>query len=187
MQRGSLLALLDRHRPFDAAELDAVNAIVGFVRAHPDCFERGLEIGHLTGSAWVTSAAEDRVVLVHHAKLGRWLQPGGHADGDADLARVAAREASEETGLRSISLRSAAIFDVDVHTIPARGAEQAHAHYDVRFHFVADSAEAPVASAESRAVRWLGFDEARRLAPERSVIRMIEKSEAARTSRSIRP
>ena len=187
MHRGELLALLARHRAFDADERAALERIVRFVRSEPRCFARDLETGHMTGSAWVTSAGADRVVLVHHRKLERWLQPGGHADGDADLARVAEREAAEETGLRSIALWTPEIYDVDVHAIPARGEEPEHFHYDVRFRFTADPSEAPVASAESRAVRWLSLDEARRIAPESSVLRMIEKLEGTSQTRRATP
>ena len=180
MHRRPLLALLRAHRPVDEGERGSLARIVAFVEENPRCFERSLLSGHVTGSAWVTSRMDDRVVLVHHGKLGRWLQPGGHADGDADVARIAWREASEETGLRSITPAAEAIYDVDVHAIPAHGAESAHFHYDVRFRFFADPDEAPVASAESHAVRWLGLDEATRLSAERSVLRMIEKMQRAR-------
>ena len=175
MHRAPLLALLAAHCPADVDERLARERMTEFVRAHPDCFDRGLAEGHITGSAWVTSRASDRVVLVSHAKLRRWLQPGGHADGESDVARVALREACEETGLRSLVLASPSIYDVDIHEIPERGAERRHFHYDVRFRFFADPDEAPLASAESTAVRWLELGEARRLAPERSVLRMIEK------------
>jgi 8-oxo-dGTP pyrophosphatase MutT (NUDIX family) len=175
VHRESLLTLLAAHCPVDLDERLALERMTDFVRSHRDCFDRRLAEGHVTGSAWITSEASDRIVLVNHAKLRRWLQPGGHADGDADVARVALREAREETGLRSLALAAAAIYDVDVHEIPARGADGRHFHYDVRFRFFADPDEAPVSSAESTAVRWLTLREARRLAPERSVLRMIEK------------
>jgi 8-oxo-dGTP pyrophosphatase MutT (NUDIX family) len=179
VHRRPLLDLLRAHRPSDEVEAGSRERIVAFVTANPSCFERSLLSGHITGSAWVTSRVDDRVILVHHAKLGRWLQPGGHCDGDSDVSRVAWREASEETGLRSIEPASQAIYDVDVHAIPAREAEPAHFHYDVRFRFFADPNEAPLASVESRAVRWVGPDEARRLSGERSVLRMIEKMQQA--------
>jgi 8-oxo-dGTP pyrophosphatase MutT (NUDIX family) len=183
VHRRPLLALLRAHRPIDEGESCSLARIVLFVEENPSCFERSLLAGHVTGSAWVTSRAEDRVVLVHHGKLGRWVQPGGHADGDSDVARVAWREASEETGLRSITPASEAIYDVDVHVIPARAAEPAHFHYDVRFLFFADPDEAPLASAESRAVRWVDLEEAHRLSDERSVERMLEKMQRARGAR----
>jgi 8-oxo-dGTP pyrophosphatase MutT (NUDIX family) len=175
VSREQLIALLDAHVPYDADERAALERTTRFVRAHADCFERRRADGHVTGSAWVTSRSGERVVLVHHVKLGRWLQPGGHADGDGDVAAVALREAREETGLGSIVLASPEVYDVDVHAIPKRGAEARHFHYDVRFRFFADPDEAPSASAESHAVRWLTLDEVRALTPERSLARMIEK------------
>ena len=165
VHRRALLELLAAHRPVDARELEALQATTGFVAANRDCFERSLLAGHVTGSAWVVSDDGGCVVLLHHGKLGRWLQPGGHADGDSDVARVASREAREETSLRSLRIDGRGIFDVDVHEIPARGSEPAHLHYDVRFLFRADRAESPVPSAESYAGRWLRLEEARRLAP----------------------
>jgi 8-oxo-dGTP pyrophosphatase MutT (NUDIX family) len=132
--------------------------------------------GHVTGSAWVVSGDGTAVVLLHHGKLGRWLQPGGHADGDSDIVRVALREAREETSLQSLRLGGRAILDVDVHAIPARGAESAHLHYDVRFLFFADRVEDPVPSDESHGALWLALDDARRLAPEESILRMIRKT-----------
>jgi len=185
VHRESLLALLAAHTPYDGDERAALDRTTRFVRTHADCFERSRLDGHMTGSAWVTSAGGDRVVLVHHIKLGRWLQPGGHADGESDLARVALREAQEETGLRSLLLAAPRPYDVDVHAIPERGAEVRHFHYDVRFRFFANPDEAPSASAESHAVRWLTVDEVRSLAPERSLARMIEKMQAQPTEERV--
>jgi 8-oxo-dGTP pyrophosphatase MutT (NUDIX family) len=176
VHRRTLLDLLDAHRPIDAREDEALRSTVNFVRAHPDCFDRTSVAGHVTGSAWVVSGDGTAVVLLHHGKLGRWLQPGGHADGDSDVVRVALREAREETSLQSLRLGGRAIFDVDVHAIPARGAESAHLHYDVRFLFFADRAEDPVPSDESHGALWLALDDARRLAPEESILRMIRKT-----------
>ena len=181
--RRLLLELLAAHAPYDDDERRALARVTHFVRSYPDCFERSRMDGHVTGSAWVTSPRGDRVVLVHHAKLHRWLQPGGHADGESDVARVALREAEEETGLRSIVLASPAIYDVDVHEIPERKSEPRHFHYDVRFRFFADPDEAPIVSAESHDVRWLGVDELAASSPERSVERMVEKMRAEHGSR----
>jgi 8-oxo-dGTP pyrophosphatase MutT (NUDIX family) len=108
----------------------------------------------MTGSAWIVDPARSRVLLVHHRKLGRWLQPGGHADGDPDLARVATREAREETGLAGLRLVGAGVFDVDVHEIPAQPDAPAHLHYDVRFLMENNSTAQPVANEESLALRW---------------------------------
>ena len=124
-----------------------------FACARADCCERTCLEGHFTGSAWVVSADGMRALLLHHRKLGRWLQPGGHADGDGDLAGVALREAEEETGLRGLTVEPG-IFDLDRHRIPARGAEPGHWHYDVRFVVHANEDEAFVVSEESHALAW---------------------------------
>ncbi|HEX7915044.1 NUDIX hydrolase [Rudaea sp.] len=124
-----------------------------FATAHADAAERSLVIGHLTGSAWLVSADGARVLLTHHRKLDRWLQLGGHADGDVDLARVALREAEEESGLRGLVVEPG-IFDLDRHEIPARGDEPAHWHYDVRHVVRALDGEDFVVGDESHALAW---------------------------------
>jgi 8-oxo-dGTP pyrophosphatase MutT (NUDIX family) len=160
MHRRDLLDLLERYlagRPEDLVRVDHVRQ---FVRNHPDCFERTCVEGHITGSAWVASRDGRRVVLVHHAKLDRWLQPGGHADGDRRTHEVALREAREETGLTRIALAGTMPVDIDVHPIPARGDEPAHLHHDLRYLVHADPNEQPVVSDESHDVRWFDLDEA---------------------------
>ncbi|HWR96734.1 MAG TPA: NUDIX hydrolase [Arenimonas sp.] len=126
---------------------------MAFVSQHPDCCERRLAVGHLTGSAWLVSKDGRRALLMHHRKLDRWLQPGGHADGDADLAQVALREAQEETGLPHLAV-DPWVFDLDRHRIPARGAEPAHWHYDVRFVVRANGGETFIQNEESLALAW---------------------------------
>lgn len=155
--RQRLLDLVDAHaagRPERAAEAALFRR---FIHAHPTCCERSLAVGHLTGSAWVVDAAGRRALLVHHRKLDRWLQPGGHADGDADLARVALREAEEETGLPGLVL-DPLLFDLDRHWIPARGPEPGHWHYDLRFVVRATAGEDFIVSAESHALAWVAID-----------------------------
>ena len=116
-------------------------------------YERSHPPGHFTGSAWLVSADGQRALLTHHRKLGRWLQLGGHADGDANLPRVALREAEEESGLVDLAV-DPAIFDIDRHAIPARGSEPEHWHYDVRFVVRAHGSEDFAVSEESLALSW---------------------------------
>ena len=134
-------------------EGDAVALFREFVAGHADAARRELVHGHLTGSAWLVSADGQRVLLTHHRKLDRWLQLGGHADGDTDLARVALREAEEESGLRDLVVEPG-IFDLDRHRIPARGGDPDHWHYDVRFVVRATGSEAFAVSDESHALAW---------------------------------
>ena len=140
-----------------------LQAILAFVERHPDPFDRRIAEGHLTGSAIVVSAAGDQVLLLHHRKLGRWLQPGGHAEpGERDGEAVALREAREETGIEGLALHPSAPrpLDVDVHPIPARPDEPAHLHLDLRYLAVAPAgATLRRQAAEARALRWFTWDE----------------------------
>ncbi len=151
------------------------------VRAHADCFVRSCYPGHLTGSAWITSADGERALLVHHRKLDKWLQPGGHADGQTDIAEVALREAQEETGLTDLQLADPTPLDVDVHLIPARGADPEHEHHDIRFHFIAANGATPIVSDESHAVRWFTEAELFAATQEESVLRLWRKARLAAT------
>jgi 8-oxo-dGTP pyrophosphatase MutT (NUDIX family) len=178
MIRADVLGLLRAHlaRPLEAHEAAMTADTIRFVEAHGDCFQRSCRPGHLTGSAWVVDPARTKVVLTHHRKLDRWLQLGGHADGDPDLLAVALREAREEAGLTRLRPLAAELFDVDRHRIPARGADPEHWHYDLRFLIEADSAEPLVVSDESHAVAWVALDEVSRRNPSESMARMVRKT-----------
>jgi 8-oxo-dGTP pyrophosphatase MutT (NUDIX family) len=97
-----------------------------------DCFLRTAFPAHFTGSALVVSGDGQKALLHHHRKLDRWLQFGGHCDGDEDVLRVAGREAQEESGIEGLISTSTRRFDLDIHEIPAHGNEPAHDHYDLR-------------------------------------------------------
>ncbi len=151
--RRPLLRLLERFGAAGAAEAAATRLFREFGLEHADCFERSCIPGHFTGSAWLVDRAGQRVLLTHHRKLDRWLQLGGHADGDPDLARVALREAEEESGLADLVVETG-IFDLDRHVIPARGSEPEHWHHDVRFVVRANGSETFVVGDESHALAW---------------------------------
>lgn len=178
MHRGPLLALLEAHlasHPEDHLRIDHVRQ---FVRTHPDCFERTCAEGHITGSAWIVCATTGHVLLVHHRKLDRWLQPGGHADGDPDPLAVARREAEEESGLTHfLPVPGGDLpLDVDVHRIPARGAEPAHLHHDIRFLFLAAPDQTLRLSDESTALRWVAPGDLPGFGVDESVLRMATRA-----------
>lgn len=187
MSRQPLLQMLSDYRAWHADESCVVDRIVRLAEAHADCFERSCRPGHLTGSAWVTSADGERHLLMHHRKLGKWLQPGGHADGQSDLEAVARREAEEETGLTGLETIPGAMglvpLDVDVHAIPARfdphgnPLEDAHEHHDVRFLLRAGNGESLIINEESHELRWCLPEEVRTLTTEHSVLRLLDKAQ----------
>jgi 8-oxo-dGTP pyrophosphatase MutT (NUDIX family) len=173
--------LLD-HRPVDEAEAAHLRQILDFVDRHADPFDRNITEGHLTGSAFVVSHDGTRVLLVHHKRLDRWLQPGGHAEpGERSGLKVALREAREETaieGLRPHS-RVPGLFDVDVHEIPAREDDPRHLHLDLRYVLVApDGAEAHHDPAESLGLRWFRWDELDQIDADAGLKRAVGKLRA---------
>ncbi len=174
MHRKKLLTLLEAHTPADATEEAMLQNTIQFVNQHPDCFERTLLVGHITGSAWIVDKTRTMTVLVHHRKLNRWFQPGGHCDGDSDVLNVAMKEAQEETGLfvKPVDNR---IFDVDVHLIPERKNEPAHYHYDIRFMLEADPMQAFQISTESKELRWVSLENVLMLNNSESIMRMARK------------
>jgi 8-oxo-dGTP pyrophosphatase MutT (NUDIX family) len=99
-----LLTQLDRYQTSHINEMRMLEAMKVFVRTHSNCFERSLAVGHVTGSAWIVDERGTSALLTHHRKLNRWLQPGGHWEGDTSAFAIAKREAEEESGLTSLPL-----------------------------------------------------------------------------------
>ena len=170
------LAQHARARPESA---DVVRRMLELLDGHGEPFSRHhLAPGHFTASAFVLCPERRRVLLVHHQKLGRWLQPGGHVEpGDSDLIAAARREAAEETGIVSGPQLGPGIFDVDIHAIAASLKDGAHLHFDVRYAFVAERAELS-ASPEVLAARWVELDAVSRFTNEDSVLRCTERLRA---------
>lgn len=184
MTRTDLIELLRRYAVDHPEEGATTGRVLALVEGEPRCFERDcFRPGHVTASAWIVSRESRAVLLTHHRKLDRWLQLGGHADGDPDVLRVALREAREESGLEDVRPVGEVIFDVDIHVIPARGDEAAHEHHDVRFLLEADRRAPLRITPESKALAWVPLDRVAELTEEESMLRMVRKlaGGAART------
>lgn len=167
-------------------ETDTVARMCELVTTHgPESFQRSCPPGHLTASAWIVDSDRSRFLLTHHRKLGRWLQVGGHVDGEApDVGCL--REAVEESGIEGLEFLGPRLadgrpapFDLDVHGIPARPGEPAHEHHDFRYLLVAPlGAVACAAADESHGVAWFGDEDVERLLGEESLHRMWRKARA---------
>lgn len=173
--RNQLRQLLEVYADRYPEELDTIARLRSFIDAHENCFERSLAVGHVTGSAWLVNKAGDCVLLTHHRKLDRWLQLGGHADGESDIAKVALSEAQEESGIEGIKIISHELFDVDIHAIPARGAEPRHFHYDCRLALQVTGTEDFSVSHESDDLQWIAIDKLGSVTDEPSMLRMAKK------------
>lgn len=158
-------------------ETAVVATFLELIDAWPDCLVRDHLPGHLTASGWVVHGASQSVLLTHHRKLDKWLQLGGHADGDPDLPAVAAREIVEESGLRAFSAEGDpnVPFDIDIHEIPPYGRVPRHLHYDLRFAYRAPEQAPPVVSDESHDVAWVPLSQLEQFTTEESMVRMRDK------------
>ena len=178
-------ATIEQHEPRDAAQAAAREFVLRWIDSHPDALQRSCLDGHLTSSALVVDERRGRALLTLHAKLGRWLQLGGHCDGDGNLAGSALREAREESGIEELEI-DPELLDLDCHRIPARALEPEHWHLDARFLLRAPAGAEPRLSAESRALRWFAPPELARIETDDSVRRLFALAFAGPAARADR-
>ncbi len=171
-----LLTLLKNYQPLDSADAQQAKKITQFINETPNCFERTHLEGHITASSWLVDSSRKKILLTHHKKLGKWLQLGGHVDGELDVLAAALREAREESGIQDIQPLSVDIFDVDIHFIPEHGTDPSHYHYDIRFLLQAKDSNF-TASAESHELAWVEVENLSHYSQEASLSRMARKWE----------
>ncbi|MFY9986931.1 MAG: NUDIX hydrolase [Chthoniobacterales bacterium] len=149
----------------------------------PDCFRRDAFPAHFTGSALVVSGDGSKVLLHHHRKLDRWLQFGGHCDGEENVLSVARREALEESGIDGLIVAAARPFDLDIHEIPPHGNEPAHFHFDIRYVLIAPQAAETKTSVESKELRWFTYSDLQAWKLDPGLRRLVRKWNALATKR----
>lgn len=173
MSLGDLSDALARHASARPERGDVVAQMRRLARQPEAVSRRHFDPGHFTASGIVCSVERDHLLLIHHVKLGLWLQPGGHLEpGELDLESAARREVREETGVADLSRLGEGVFDVDVHEIPARPGEPAHRHFDVRYAFAAE--RRPLTpSSEVKDARWVPLERVAELTSEESIARCV--------------
>jgi 8-oxo-dGTP pyrophosphatase MutT (NUDIX family) len=169
-------ALLKKHSPADDSEAESLRRIHELIDTASAPFSREHYVpGHLTASAIVLNEPRDKVMLIFHGKLKRWLQPGGHFDeGENDPSVAAAREVLEETGLKSRwPEASPTLLDVDVHDIPERPNAPRHCHFDLRMLVMASGAFQ--AGDDAHDAKWVNAAEAKAMNLDPGIVRMLKK------------
>ena len=166
-------ALLEAYLPRDERQARFRREMLAFLDEHPlDAHRRSCVPGHLTASCLLVDAGRERALLTHHRKLDRWLQLGGHCDGDSNLCAVALREAREESGIEG-HLIDPRLLDLDIHPIPARPGEPQHLHLDSRFVIYAPAGARERPSEESNRLAWVAANELSALEIDESVRRLF--------------
>ncbi len=173
--------MLRRYEAAWESETEIVARFGQFIAAHDDCLLRSCVPGHITASCWILSPDDRQVLLTHHRKLNRWLQLGGHVDGEPQIERAALRESREESGMTRFEFvewagEALVPLDLDVHPIPARGDEPRHDHWDVRFLLRCEPGQELVMSDESHDLRWFEAGAVSAVTAEESVLRLLRKT-----------
>lgn len=164
---------LNKYKQSYLEEILIIDRFAKFLQ-DPGAYDRSHLFGHVTASAFIIHPDGRSLLLLHHKKLNLWLQPGGHADGEADVLQVARKEAAEETGLRDLVLLSDGVGDLAIHIVPAFGDVREHFHFDMRFFFQAQSDEI-INNEESHEVKWVALDEVHEFNQEEGTRRVLRK------------
>jgi 8-oxo-dGTP pyrophosphatase MutT (NUDIX family) len=175
-RREHLKALLHSHQATDRQEDDFLTKMHELTGTAGDCFSRDHFVpGHFTASAFVLSPDGNQLLLIFHGKLKRWLQPGGHVEpSDDNILLAAIREVEEETGLRKLSPIGPGLFDVDIHTIPARKQDPEHLHFDARILLQAIDLDFKAGS-DALDAKWVPLEEVNAIESDASVMRAVQK------------
>ena len=156
-------AEIARYRPLDAEEAAVQKAILEDIRRFPDILTRENGLVPLTASSLIVNKGCTHTLMAYHNIYRSWAWTGGHADGDADLAHVAEKEAMEETGIKTLIPIGDGIATMDI--LPVWGHWKrgsfvpSHLHISINYLFEGDENE-PIAKKEDEnsGVQWLPIE-----------------------------
>jgi 8-oxo-dGTP pyrophosphatase MutT (NUDIX family) len=171
------MELLKNYNPTSEEEKHCKDKMLQLYEAKGEkAFKRNSLEAHFTASALIINTSTKELLLLHHKKLNKWLQPGGHADGETNLEKVARKEVYEETGLNNLKLASNGVYDIDIHHIPESKGIPEHYHYDVRFAYFCNRKEKTKINSESNDFQWIKINEVNRITSEPSILRLVQKT-----------
>lgn len=171
-----ILEELKKYEAQNKSEKKSKKKIISFILNNQENTGRENKEGHLTASAWIVNNERNKVLLHKHLAINKWIQLGGHVEEAETIKEAALREASEESGLNSLSLLNENVFDIDHHLIPAHKNQAEHIHYDIRYLLEAEDKEELEKSSESKNLKWLELSEIEEYVSEESVLRMLRKT-----------
>jgi 8-oxo-dGTP pyrophosphatase MutT (NUDIX family) len=170
------LELIQQIEQFSSNDLNTKNQFLEFLKQNENCFDRELAKGHVTASGLIGDFENKKILLLHHKKLQKWLQPGGHCDGNPNTLSVAKKEIAEETGIIIPETLVLPIFDLDIHLIPFYKNIPAHYHYDVRYLFWTNSEIPIINNEESNELAWINIHNLNDYVTDESIIRMVKNA-----------
>ena len=159
-----LIRDIENYTPFNEQEIRDKAQILAFLRSGGDFLTRENAVAHLTASAWVVSPDRKETIMVYHNLYRSWSWMGGHADGDANLLRVAKKEVMEECGLQQLTVVSPEIFSLEVLCVDGHEKKgqylSSHLHLNVTYLFEADPAEVlRIKPDENSGVGWVKVED----------------------------
>lgn len=159
-----LKSQIENFKPRDERETSDRALTLYCTNAFPDVLTRENPVCHFTASCWVVNRERTKALMLLHNIEQIWMWPGGHADGESNLAEVAKREVLEETSLASARLIDNDIFGLEVFAVPPhvrRGKfVSSHIHLNAGYIFEADEGELfQVKPDENSAIRWMTFED----------------------------
>lgn len=155
---------IEAYVPFNAQEAADQKAFLFYLSNQPSVWSRENTTGHVTASAWLVNSRRDQVIMVYHNIYKSWAWTGGHADGEADLLKVAIKEAKEETGLEDVKSLSDDIYSLEVLTVDGHEKKgkyvASHLHFNITYLLTASEDQNLSHNPdENQDVRWFSLEE----------------------------
>ena len=175
-----ILKELEKFVPRNEFEVKELQIIKKFIKENPNVLTRDNEVAHITVSSWVTNSTLDKVLMVYHNIYNSWSWPGGHVDGNKNLAQVAMYEVMEETGIKELDFLTDTCISVEILPVLAHYKNDkvvaAHLHFNVSYAFIADETQIirPKLD-ENKAVKWIAVDELDKIVTEKNMLSIYRK------------